>query len=197
MAMALSAPPKPFVPGVCHCCGRILADSPNAAEPLTRSDLVAPAAASDPDVCIHCEHVLSTNPALLSELNELLAFLPGAEPRKPTPQAAPASLVIVDSRREVRVPPLSQVFLGRRDESQNIYPHIDLTYDGAVAYGVSRRHARIHQNEHGTYIEDLGSTNGTFVNGQRLAPAKLYPLEHGDMLHLGKFRLVVTFSHQE
>ena len=54
---------------------------------------------------------------------------------------------------------------------------------------VSRRHVRIY-NQQGQYmVEDLGSTNGTFVNGQRLV--RPYLLQPGDMIQLGEN---VTFS---
>ena len=49
---------------------------------------------------------------------------------------------------------------------------------------VSRRHSRLHL-EAGVYIiEDLGSTNGTFINGQRLTTP--VPLRSGDMIMLGE-----------
>ncbi|MCO5190518.1 MAG: FHA domain-containing protein [Anaerolineae bacterium] len=51
-------------------------------------------------------------------------------------------------------------------------------------YEVSRRHARFLYKEDHYFIEDLGSTNGTFVNGFRLnGPAQLY---HGDTIELGQ-----------
>jgi hypothetical protein len=51
-------------------------------------------------------------------------------------------------------------------------------------YEVSRRHARILHKDDGYSIEDLGSTNGTFVNGYRLAgQAQLF---HGDTIELGQ-----------
>ncbi len=41
--------------------------------------------------------------------------------------------------------------------------------------GISRRHARLFQQNNGYAIEDLGSSNGTFVNGERLAaPRQLF-----------------------
>ncbi|MGB1251709.1 MAG: FHA domain-containing protein [Candidatus Promineifilaceae bacterium] len=49
---------------------------------------------------------------------------------------------------------------------------------------VSRRHCRFILDQNGYLIEDLGSTNGTFVNGQRVtAPITLY---NGDTVELGK-----------
>ena len=47
----------------------------------------------------------------------------------------------------------------------------------AMTAGVSRRHAILaHKNSLYT-VEDLGSANGTFVNGQRLAPQTPTPIE--------------------
>lgn len=52
---------------------------------------------------------------------------------------------------------------------------------------VSRRHAEIVQEGATYWISDLGSTNGTEVNGRRLRKAKL---EHGDAITLGSTELV-------
>ena len=49
---------------------------------------------------------------------------------------------------------------------------------------VSRRHCRLMLDKGGYLIEDLGSTNGTFVNGQRVTSP--VPLYHGDTIELGK-----------
>lgn len=54
---------------------------------------------------------------------------------------------------------------------------------------VSRRHCRLMLDQNGYVLEDLGSTNGTFVNGQRVTvPTVLY---HGDTIELGKSARVV------
>ncbi len=57
--------------------------------------------------------------------------------------------------------------------------------------GLSRSHAQVKEGADGFYLEDLGSTNGTFVNGERLtSEAKL---EDGDRLQIGE-KTVLRFS---
>jgi pSer/pThr/pTyr-binding forkhead associated (FHA) protein len=104
-----------------------------------------------------------------------------------------ASLIVIHNRRVIALPPYAVIDLGRRDEGKGILPDIDFTPDAAMRHGVSRRHARIHQSEEKLCIEDLGSTNGTVLNGLRISPAEVHPLEHGDMLQLGRLRMAVSF----
>lgn len=80
----------------------------------------------------------------------------------------------------------AEVHIGRWDADGGIFPDIDLDADDPEAK-VSRRHARILSRTDGYYIEDLGSTNGTFVNrGRRLLPGALQPLRDGDEIIVGK-----------
>jgi pSer/pThr/pTyr-binding forkhead associated (FHA) protein len=52
--------------------------------------------------------------------------------------------------------------------------------------GLSRRHAVLRRQGNGTYaIEDLGSTNGTEVNGQQIPAGEPVALADGDRVHLG------------
>jgi hypothetical protein len=76
--------------------------------------------------------------------------------------------------------------IGRWDADGGIFPDVDLDSDDPEAK-VSRRHARISLNDGQYLIEDLGSTNGTFVNrGRRLAPGNRYPIKDGDEIIVGK-----------
>lgn len=56
---------------------------------------------------------------------------------------------------------------------------------------VSRHHSRLTQGGGGYTLEDLGSTNGTFVNGQRLTGAR--PLSPGDTIGMGE---TVTLAYE-
>ena len=77
-------------------------------------------------------------------------------------------------------------YIGRWDADNGIFPDVDLDAHDPDAK-VSRRHARI-IFRNGTYsIEDLGSTNGTFVNrGRRLLPGNPQVLNEGDEIIVGK-----------
>ncbi len=76
--------------------------------------------------------------------------------------------------------------IGRWDADNGVFPEIDLdTHDNEAK--VSRRHARIIRNNGSYMIEDLGSTNGTYVNrGRRLLPGSPQVLSDGDEVIVGK-----------
>ena len=76
--------------------------------------------------------------------------------------------------------------IGRWDADGGIFPDVDLDSDDPEAK-VSRRHARITFQDGKYSLEDLGSTNGTFVNrGKRLAAGARQPLSDGDEIIVGK-----------
>lgn len=55
--------------------------------------------------------------------------------------------------------------------------------------GVSRKHARLRVTEHGLSVEDLGSANGTFIDGERISTAMLVS---GQELRLDEVRFVLS-----
>src|SRR6185295_5953979 len=76
--------------------------------------------------------------------------------------------------------------IGRWDADGGVFPDVDLDSDDPEAK-VSRRHARITWNDGKHFLEDLGSTNGTFVNrGKRLPPGTRQSLNDGDEIIVGK-----------
>jgi hypothetical protein len=76
--------------------------------------------------------------------------------------------------------------VGRIDPVTGINPEVDLTpVDGKRS--ISRRHARIKREPDGTFsvVEDVGTMNGTFVNGVRLAAGRPVPVASGDTVVFG------------
>jgi hypothetical protein len=73
-------------------------------------------------------------------------------------------------------------------------PLVDLTeFDGYVM-GVSRQHALIRSTGSEYVLIDLQSSNGTWLNGQRIVPDKPYPLPSGTAVYLGRLRLFVLYQ---
>ncbi len=92
------------------------------------------------------------------------------------------------------LPQSKEVVVGRFAPTDSLQPDMDLGPFGAAEKGVSRRHAKITYKDGQTWIIDLSSMNGTWINGQALEPIMEYPLRDGDKLRLGKLELVVKFG---
>lgn len=102
--------------------------------------------------------------------------------------------IIVDSGRQIELPLAREISLGRLDAASATFPDIDLTPDGGLEKGVSRRHAKITRKGSEVFIEDQGSVNGTFLNGKRLTPYLPHLLRDGDEIQLGKLTIRVQFG---
>jgi pSer/pThr/pTyr-binding forkhead associated (FHA) protein len=80
-----------------------------------------------------------------------------------------------------------EVVIGRAHKAGR--PDIDLGPYGGSQAGVSRRHNRLLHQADGWFVEDLGSANGTFVNGVRVAPQRRVALKKGDVIRCGQIEL--------
>nr|NIV38197.1 FHA domain-containing protein [Anaerolineae bacterium] len=69
-------------------------------------------------------------------------------------------------------------------------PQVDLTPHGGEEGGVSRQHARIVVEGGNYFVEDLDSTNFTFVNKQKLAPKTRQAVGDGDEIRFGRVAAV-------
>jgi pSer/pThr/pTyr-binding forkhead associated (FHA) protein len=78
----------------------------------------------------------------------------------------------------------SPILLGRTSRAEDYRPDFDMAFYDEGDY-VSRRHARITKGRAGYFITDLGSSNGTTVNGQALVPKRARLLRNGDRIKVG------------
>jgi pSer/pThr/pTyr-binding forkhead associated (FHA) protein len=107
-----------------------------------------------------------------------------------------ASIVIHvrDHTQPLSVVPKEEIVIGRSDAQASAVPDLDLSPFGGVEHGVSRRHAIIRRGEDTLTLIDLGSTNGTHLNGQRLIPQQPRVLRDGDEIRLGRLVFHIFFK---
>jgi len=116
---------------------------------------------------------------------------PPSQSLSPSTTDAVVSLHLIESGMILHLSGQTEFTLGRVAEGQPILPDVDLSPYEAYAEGVSRLHAALKLNNQRVFITDLGSSNGTRVNGQKIMPNVDYPLNHGDVVSLGKFKIQV------
>lgn len=104
---------------------------------------------------------------------------------------ATVSVCVVDTGQILPLEDRDEYTLGRSAEGQPILPDVDLAPYRAYENGVSRLHASIRLEGKQIMATDLGSVNGTRLNGQKIPPHKPCPLNHGDILTLGKLKLQI------
>ncbi len=111
--------------------------------------------------------------------------------RPPSIERSLAKLVVLDVEVDAQFPLAAEgeLTIGRLDPHRGIRPDVDLSkYDPASR--ISRRHARITVRGNQFFVEDLGSANGTIINGsKRLKPQEPYPLANGDVVKIGETTL--------
>jgi CRP-like cAMP-binding protein len=86
----------------------------------------------------------------------------------------------------------SEALLGRYDSVTGMRPDVDLTNEDQ-SRNISRRHARLVTKDGKHFVaEEIGTMNGTYLNGKKLANGVLTPIADGDELTL--CRLVLNFK---
>jgi pSer/pThr/pTyr-binding forkhead associated (FHA) protein len=103
-------------------------------------------------------------------------------------------LNFLDSGKMLTLSGKPEYTLGRVSEGQPILPDLDLAPYDAFALGVSRIHAALRIINGRLLVVDLGSVNGTRINGQKLVSKVEYPVSKGDIIALGKLRIQVTLN---
>jgi len=91
------------------------------------------------------------------------------------------------SRREMRFS-TPVVTIGRADPAQPQPPDVDLSPDDSV----SRQHAEIRWTGATASLVDKGSTNGTWLNGERLSVGQPRSLKEGDRVAVGRLSVLTV-----
>lgn len=132
--------------------------------------------------CEDCGASLTATPSVATPVQEV------SSPVSTPVSAAVAKLIVTTSGREF---PLNKdvVTIGRRSPADGIYPDVDLTDDDPESY-ISRRHGQVIKQSSEFIFEDVGSSNGSFVNNVRANKGEQYPLKNNDQVRLGKTEMV-------
>lgn len=162
-------------------------------------------------ICANCKNQEPSGAIFCSECGMQLVQLEGQKTQQiyketeelhttpmgePLPPAANAwiSLHLLDGGQIVPISDRTEFTLGRISENQPIMPDFDLTTYQAFNHGVSRLHAVIRLLNGQVTVMDLGSANGTYLNGVRLLANAESPLRHGDILALGKLKIQIILN---
>ncbi|HEX2619293.1 MAG TPA: response regulator, partial [Phototrophicaceae bacterium] len=89
------------------------------------------------------------------------------------------------------------VTIGRQPANPGTKNHLDLSRFDAVDLGVSRVHATLSFADGKFYVEDNGSVNGTYINGEPIKAHAPSQLGNADEMRLGQLRMYVYFLTDE
>jgi len=135
--------------------------------------------------CTQCQ-MENIEGALFCE--ECGAQLERANELQETAKEGPAERLVLASADGItlEIPAKEEVVIGREDPISEVFPDLDLTVFGGVEKGVSRKHAVIHRSGADYTVEDMGSTNGTYVNRKKVLPNSPQAIKPGDEIRFGK-----------
>ena len=149
------------------------------------------------------EHPGSTTHDLRREAQEAIRLYNAAHAADSRQGASGVFVLGMTLRLEVKgssadpivVMPALETTIGRRDPTGDLAPDIDLTAQAGYQLGLSRQHAILRHSNNQLDIVDLGSRNGTYLNGLRLEPHEPAKLHSGDEVQLGKLVLQLYFEN--
>lgn len=146
------------------------------------------------DICTECGAV---NPARLGIDSTAIVKKPESN-QAPDDQSSENRMTVATEMSlkigdETLVIPLDQrVVFGRGAQSGNDFRFVDLTRFEGTKYGVSRNHADLRRvGANNLVLVDVGSTNGTRVNDEKLTPFNAYKLNHNDKVYFGNLCITI------
>lgn len=178
------------------------ADTPQAAEkPIQPEWLECPACKAKNRIgdvfCYSCG-------SLLDAQQEKFGTRQFSSANKRSPhEFGPDSVLVLrlrDAKHDYEIRPQvahNEIVIGRGTENSAMLPDVDLRDEGAEHLGISRLHMALKYvpDDETIQIYDLGSANGSFVNGQKLHPKEVRILRDGDEIRLGRLVMRVIYMH--
>jgi hypothetical protein len=104
------------------------------------------------------------------------------------------TLDLVESNRKIYLKTEGHIVLGREDLEADWKPNVDLTPYGAAEKGVSRSHVDLFFESDQVFVLELGSANGTRLNGVAVQTGSAHQVHNGDLLELGRFPIRIYFD---
>jgi len=150
---------------------------------------------------LFCSNCGSRLPGGWVEPPPTAAFIDSARLREPLPAASSALASLQPGQIAISIAGIPQVImlegrpeyiLGREGHEQQV-PDLNLNLYGGREKGVSRLHASLRLDRNQLLLVDLGSTNGTRLNGVPLSAHEPARLTDGDEIRLGKLTLKIHF----
>lgn len=153
-------------------------------------------------ICESCHVLLFTRDEgeptnLLEETGERTYALPARRGTKTLPSARFILDMGDDRRQVVVVHDGEEIVVGRVDRTGSYTVDVELDEKLAWERGVSRLHCTIRRSGDNIFLTDLESTNGTFLNGERIPPSQPQLLRDGDAIHLGRYEIRIYFVFVE
>ena len=114
-----------------------------------------------------------------------------------SPTSNPVVLYIAtDNKNPLAIERRANLIIGRNEDQQgtDVLVDIDLGPYGAQEMGVSRHHATLNAALQEPLLRDMGSYNGTYINGQKLTPTTDYVLKSGDEVRMGKLVMRIYYK---
>lgn len=102
--------------------------------------------------------------------------------------------LIPSSSRQGKLDLSTPIWIGRADQDAEFAPQLDLTRDGGMELGVSRRHALIRKDDQELVLIDQRSVNGTWVNQERLVPERPFPLSATTQVRFGRLLVIIILE---
>lgn len=154
----------------------------------------------DADVCIHCGFKLAGfKPQSSTTVHVSNIPHPEAKPLNrcenyvSSLSAGDIAIFVMDEEEPIIVEKVEKLVLGRESEGAHGL-EIDLENYSPFKLGISRKHVQISWEDDGFWLEDLRSTNGTWLNKERITAGLTYQLKSEDKIWIGPLKLMVCFN---